>query len=141
MVRNYYVTYDKWDGSQVKQVTVCIGKFWDDSAAEQAAYEFAFRKGIELNELRRETALEAKLSAVGDAVLWPAIRAMRFCLAATVVFLSLPLFSSLGDIGEVPLAEVTLSMLASAFFHGLLLLGLVCLVLWIAFGASGRPMR
>jgi hypothetical protein len=132
------VTYKHWNGSTTETSTHALGRFYDREFAEHRAQERYNSPGFELLTVRPETGFEA----VRYKVIRFLIRSLRVVIAAAMAFF---IYAWLGEsnskIGDIPLGDLTLSMIFSALFHGVLLMGGAWLCWVIAFGDGPQDDR
>ena len=126
----YFVTFKHWNGSATETSTHTLGRFYDQELAERRAKERYSAPGYELLDVRPETDFEAtRYKAFRFA-----IRTLRLVVAAAIALFA---YAWLGDsnskIGDIPLGDLTLSMIFSAVVHGALIMGAAWLCWVIAF--------
>ena len=105
--------------------------------AVAAAKDLQFRLGSRVEDLWRQTRLEAVGESVGGAAPWLFFRALRLAIAIGLALFIPSLAAGVRRIVDRTIDKLTPSMIVSAGFHALLAIGISLLCIWLAFGRSG----
>ena len=134
MYPRYFVTSRILSGGSAVESTFAFGRFKNQAEAEEAAKKRYDQYGLsEVVEVRVESRVEATIYKIERFF----IRSIRIAVGGAIAFLDYVfLWNSDDVIGNVPFGSLTLNMILRAFFHGILLVGLVCLAWFIAFGSG-----
>ncbi|HEY0503850.1 MAG TPA: hypothetical protein VGD42_10190 [Lysobacter sp.] len=132
----YFVTYRRLDGGE--PTTRVFGRFPDRTLAERIARMQFGLPGYEVLDVRPETHVEAVNHRVSRFI----TRTLRIALGTSLFLLAYhALFRTGPRVADVPLSRLTLHMLLTFGFHGLLLLGAVFFCWDIAFGEGPQRWR
>ena len=136
----YFVIYKHWQNGEIVQSHSCLGRFASADAAVAAAHAYN-RPGLEVVDLRVETKFQAARHAAWlliEPVLFAIIRVIRVCAGAGIALVAFQILIVDGHIGDIPISQLTLSMIVDALFKGVVLLAIGWICFWLAFGPSGR---
>ncbi len=133
----YFVTYRRQDGGE--PTTHAFGRFPDRALAERIARMQFGTQGLEVLDVRPETHVEALNHRISRFI----TRTLRITLGTGLFLLAChALFrTSSSRIGDIPLGRLTLNMLLTFGFHGLLLAGAFFFCWDIAFGEGPQRWR
>lgn len=131
----YFITYRRWDGKTVQSGTYAFGRFRDQIEAERKARECFSRPGSEVISVRPETSGEAARHKICRFF----ARTLRVVFAVAIGFVVYLLIGYAGfGIGDIPLKNLTLSMIFSALIRGMLILGAAWFCWVLVFGEGPR---
>ncbi|MBU8978005.1 MULTISPECIES: hypothetical protein [unclassified Lysobacter] len=132
----YFVTYRRPENGET--ATRVLGRFHDRAAAERVAREHLRVAGLEMLAIRAETPLEALHYRFSRIM----TRTLRITLGAGLSLLAYhELFRTGSRMGDLPLSRLTLNMLLTFGFHGVLMIAAVVFCWDIAFGEGPHHGR
>lgn len=134
--RRYFVTLEHGNGGATE--THAFGRFHNRDVAELCARERYYAPEYEILEVRPETDFEAAMYKVYRFF----VRSFRITCAGVIAFFAYLWLSDSGPaLGDIPLGELTLNMIFSAFFRVVFILGAVWLCWTVAFGEGPQDAR